>query len=115
MERHFEDTSFRCGLNKPLTQEDEATNSDVVGARKKPKSNHYETYIKIHNLNLCFGLVVGLKATSTWKYNNATRWTKFMLIFGTVITIYSHLLVITQPTKLIEVFSLFSVIAPVSL
>lgn len=78
------------------------------------KSNHYETYMKINSLNLLYGWMVGLKTDSMWKYNNATRWTKFMLIFGTTITVYSHLLIITKPTKLIQVFSLFGIIAPVS-
>ncbi|XP_037040732.1 odorant receptor 67d-like [Bradysia coprophila] len=78
----------------------------------KPKSNHYEVFNKIYSINLFYGTVVGLSIESSWKYNNGTRWTKFMLIFGTGITIYSHLLVITEPTKLIEVFSLFGIIIP---
>nr|QGW45437.1 odorant receptor 64 [Bradysia odoriphaga] len=78
----------------------------------KPKSNHYEVFNKINKINLLYGIVVGLSVENNWKYNNGTRWTKFMLIFGTGITVYSHFLVIAEPTKLIEVFSLFGIIIP---
>ncbi len=57
----------------------------------KATSDHYQTYQKIHKLNLFYGTVVGLRNDSTWKYNNVSHWTKFMLIFGTAIAIYSHL------------------------
>lgn len=101
-----------CSGNKA---EISVLNTDAEEANNIPKLNeHFEVCKKIHNLNLFYGSIVGLNADHNWRYNNITRWTKFMLILGTSIAVYSHLLVITEPTKLIEVFSLFSIIAPVS-
>lgn len=79
-----------------------------------PISDHYATHWKIDRLNSFFGAIVGIELSKTWKYNIATRWTKFMLVIGTAVAVYSNLLVISEPTKLIQVFSLFAVIAPVS-
>lgn len=100
--------------DKPTSSKTDADSNDY-NREIKPRSDHFETYMKIHNLNSFYGIIVGLKISKTWKYNNATRWTKFMLIFGTATAIYSHLQVISEPTKLIEVFSLFAVIAPASI
>lgn len=84
------------------------------GFTGKRKSNHLETYLKTHNINFFYGWVVGLGISHTWKYNNATRWTKIMLIFTSVIAVYSHLMVLPDTSKLIEVFSLFGILIPVS-
>lgn len=88
--------------------------NDGEPSKNPPKPDHLETYMKIHYINFFYGWIVGLGICHTWKYNNATRWTKIMLIFGTVIAIYSHLVVLPDTSKLIEVFSLFGIIIPVS-
>ena len=100
--------------NKSTDKKPQRDSENEADNIRKPKSNHNEVFNKIYEINLFYGAIVGLRPDSNWKYNNLTRWTKFMLIFGTGITIYSHFLVITQPTKLIEVFSLFGIIIPVS-
>lgn len=94
---------------------DKRMNSDPRPNKPSPISDHYATHLKIHSLNSFYGAIVGLEMCKTWKYNNATRWTKCMLVLGTATAVYSLLLVITQPKKIIEVFSLFAVIAPVSI
>lgn len=81
---------------------------------EEPESDHYNTFKRFNNLIMFLGAIVGLNMNAKWKYNNATRWTKYLLVFSTAIAIYSNLLVITQPLKLIQVFSLFGVIVPVS-
>ncbi|KAJ6635265.1 Odorant receptor 67d [Pseudolycoriella hygida] len=78
----------------------------------EPKSDHFETYERIHSLNLVFGSVVGLKVDPFWKYNNLTRWTFFLLNFSTAMTVYSMILVKTDPSKLIETASIVGIIIP---